>query len=69
MSDFEQLKSLQRELINTLSERKEVVKWFPRTCCKAKVRRLRLQIQEVMLRIEKKMNGYVRWNGKREDWE
>ena len=69
MSDFEYLKKLQRELIDTLSERKKVEKWFPRTCCKAKIRRLRLQIQEVMLRIENKMNGCCRWNGKREDWE
>lgn len=69
MSDFELLKNLQRELIDTLLERKKTEKWFPRTCCRAKVRRLRLQINEVMLRIENKMSGNCRWNGKKEDWE
>ena len=69
MSDFELLKNLQRELIDTLLERKKTEKWFPRTCCRAKVRRLRLQINEVMLRIENKMSGNCRWYGKKEDWE
>lgn len=68
MSDFQLLQNLQRELIDTLIERKKVEKWFPRACCKAKVRRLRLQIQEIMLRIENSM-GSMRIRGEREAWE
>lgn len=68
MSDFELLKTLQSELISILEERKKVKKWIPRTCCRAKIHRLRLQIQEVMLRIEQKCAGSfksVEW----EEWE
>lgn len=68
MSDFELLKALQSELIFILEERKKVKKWIPRTCCRAKIHRLRLQIQEVMLRIERKCAGSfksVEW----EEWE
>ena len=67
MSDFELLKALQKELIKTLQERKKCNRWFPRSCCKAKIRRLRLQIQDVMFRIEQKCDSYYK-NGK-EDWE
>ena len=67
MSDFELLKSLQTELIETLEERKSVEQWIPRNCCKAKIRRLRLQIQEVMLRIEMKCEGSIKY--KKEGWE
>ena len=67
MSDFELLGALQSELIKTLEERKKVEKWFPRSCCKAKIRRLRLQIQDVMFRIEQKCDSYYK-DGK-EDWE
>lgn len=71
MSDFEKLKMLQDELIRTLEERiiltdeyrskREKDEWcsslIPRSCCKAKIQRLRLQIQEVMLRIERSIEG------------
>jgi hypothetical protein len=67
MSDFELLKSLQNELIETLEDRKTVEQWIPRTCCKAKIRRLRLQIQEVMLRIENKCEGCIKYD--KENWE
>lgn len=70
MSDFELLKALQSELINTLEERKKLGpnNRIPRTCCKDKIRRLRLQIQEVMLRIEQKCESpYYRKD--KEDWE
>ena len=66
ISDFELLKALQNELIKTLEERKKFIKWFPRSCCKAKIRRLRLQIQDVMFRIEQKCGSCK--DGK-EDWE
>ncbi len=52
MNDLDLLKSLQRELISTLERRATIRKWIPRSLCKTKIRRLRLQIQEVMLRIE-----------------
>lgn len=67
MGDFELLKALQCELIKTLEERKKSERWFPRSCCKAKIRRLRLQIQDVMFRIERKCESYYK-DGK-EDWE
>ncbi len=67
ISDFELLKSLQNELIETLEERKKTDTYFSRSCCKAKIRRLRLQIQDVMFRIERKCETYYK-NGK-EDWE
>lgn len=68
MSDYELLKVLQTELVNTLDERKKITKWIPRYCCKAKIRRLRLQIQDVMFRIEQKCEGSFKGNGK-EAWE
>ncbi len=67
ISDFDMLQILQSELVKVLNERKSVEKWFPRSCCKAKVHRLRMQIQEVMVRIESKCETYYK-NGK-EDWE
>ena len=45
ISDFELLKLLQSELVEILIERKNTEKWFARSCCKAKIHRLRLQIQ------------------------
>ena len=66
MSDFDLLKCLQKELVETLELRKLTNEWIPNICCKAKIRRLRLEIQEVMLRIERKCCCYKR--GK-EDWE
>lgn len=68
MSDFELLKTLQKELIDTLKERKRTKCWIPRSCCKAKIHRLRLQIQEVMLRIERKCKTYYKSEDK-ETWE
>ena len=68
MSVFELLKALQKELIDTLKERKRTKMYFSRSCCKAKIHRLRLQIQEVMLRIEQKCEGYYRGDDK-EAWE
>lgn len=67
ISDFEMLKNLQSEFVDVLNERKKTEKWIPRSCCKAKVHRLRLHIQEVMLRIENKCDAYYK-DGK-EDWE
>ena len=67
ISDFELLKLLQSELVEILIERKNTEKWFARSCCKAKIHRLRLQIQEVMLRIENKCDTYYK-KGK-EEWE
>ena len=53
MDDFTLLKTLQRELIRTLELRKAAVGgYIVRSFCKAKIHRLRLQIQEVMRRIE-----------------
>ena len=68
MSDFELLKALQSEFIFILEERKKVKKWIPRICCRAKIHRLRLQIQEVMLRIERKCEGSFK-RVERERWE
>lgn len=83
MSDFEKLEMLQNELIRTLEERKiladefrskrEKGEWcccslIPRSCCKAKIQRLRLQIQEVMLRIERSMEGSFCSTGGSEPW-
>ena len=59
-SDFELLRALQSELIKTLEERKKADRWFPRSCCKAKIRRLRLLIQDVMFRIEQKCESYYK---------
>lgn len=68
MSDFELLKNLQKELIDTLTERAKVKDWIPRSCGKTKIHRLRLQIQEVMLRIERSCEGYYKSCSK-EKWE
>ena len=68
-SDFELLKQLQSELISALEERKKATPWvlINRGCCRAKIRRLRLLIGDVMFRIERKCaGGYKR---DREGWE
>lgn len=67
ISDFELLKLLQSELIEILVERKKTEKWFARSCCKAKIHRLRLQIQDVMIRIENKCDTYCKCG--KEEWE
>lgn len=59
MDDFTLLKALQAELIATLEKRRN-----PAECTShrelgiAKIHRLRIQIQEIMLRIERKCDGY-----------
>ena len=69
VSDFELLKALQSELIATLEERKNLSSgYLPRTCCKEKIHRLRLQIQEVMLRIEQKCDS-PSYSKRKEAWE
>ena len=67
LSDFDLLVHLQNELIRVLNARKQVEEDIPNSCCKAKIRRLRLAIQEVMLHIERKCEIYCK-HGK-EDWE
>ena len=66
-SDFELLIALQNELINILEGRKNSNEWISRCYCKAKIRRLRLQIQEVMLRIENKCTSW--YKKEKEGWE
>lgn len=67
MSDFDLLLALQKELTDTLKERARITDaWVPNNLSKAKIHRLRLQIQEVMLRIERSCEGfYIR---KKEAW-
>lgn len=67
MSDFDLLKCLQKQLVEVLNERQKLKDWIPNSCCKAKVRRLRLEIQEVMLRIERECETFMK-DGK-ERWE
>ncbi len=58
MSDFDLLIALQKELAAILDKRARIINdWVPRTLSKAKIHRLRLQIQEVMLRIENTCEG------------
>lgn len=59
MSDFDMLQALQIELFHTLKKRSELSGAdVPKNLSKAKIRRLRLQIQEVMLRIERACDGF-----------
>ncbi len=58
MSDFDLLVTLQNEFIAILDKRACIINdWVPRAVSKAKIHRLRLQIQEVMLRIENTCEG------------
>ena len=58
MSDFDLLLALQKELTDTLKLRARISNgWIPLTLSKSKIHRLRLQIQEVMLRIERACQG------------
>jgi len=66
MSDFELLKALQNELVETLENRKKV-KYFTHETSKAKINRLRLSLNEVMLRIERKCGSYYKHEP--EGWE
>ena len=68
ISDFELLKHLQNEMLELLLERKLQSAWIPKKLSKARFRRLRLEIQEVMLRIERKCESYYK-NGREEAWE
>lgn len=52
MSDLDLLRGLQAELVSTLKNRKEA-EFITHDISKAKIRRLRLQIAEIMLRIER----------------
>ena len=67
MDDFTLLKTLQKELVRTLEIRKAAIGGFiTRGICKAKIRRLRLQIQEVMQRIERACDSC--YKVEKEDW-
>ena len=68
MSDFELLKNLQLELVNTLEKRRQSEgEYVQREFCRAKIRRLRLEISEVMLRIERKcVHSYL---SEKEEWQ
>ncbi len=59
MSDFEMLKALQKELVTTLENRRKCEE-ITHDVCKAKVHRLRLQIQEIMLRIERSCDSFYK---------
>lgn len=67
MNDFQLLKGLQKELIDTLNERAKLNGDIPHSCGKTKIRRLRLQINEVMLRIERNCESYFKFAP--EKWE
>lgn len=59
MSDFELLKALQNKLVETLEKRKNS-KTITHENGKAKVNRLRLSINEGMLRIERKCTSFYK---------
>ena len=65
MSDFEMLKTLQQELVTTLEARK-TSEHVTHNVSRTKIRRLRLQISEIMLRIERKCTSYMNIN--KEGW-
>lgn len=60
MSDFELPKALQNELVETLENRKNS-KTITHENGKAKINRLRISINEVMLRIERKCISFYRY--------
>ena len=66
MSDFELLKVLQNELVKTLEKRKNT-EYITHETSKTKINRLRLSINEVMLRIERKCTSFYRHE--QEGWE
>ncbi len=69
MSDFELLKALQNELVETL-EKRRTGRWITKETSKAKINRLRISLNEVMLRIERKCVAYkTAYKTKPEDWE
>lgn len=69
MSDYEYLQQLEVRMNDLLSERKRCVRDFPRRCSKASFRRLRLELQSLMLKIEKSMEPYSKYGVSRERWE
>lgn len=66
MSKLEALTYLQTELQRTLQERKKA-KYITKEICTAKIRRLRLQIQELMIQIERECKSI--WTKEPEEWE
>lgn len=66
MSDFDLLKALQMELITTLENRRKS-EYITHDVSKAKINRLRLQITEIMLRIERACDSYC--TKREEAWE
>ena len=66
MSDFDLLKTLQQELVTTLENRSKA-EYISHDVCKAKINRLRLQINEVMFRIERACDSYC--EKRPEAWE
>ena len=60
MDDFNLLIRLQNEFIDLLQKRSYLSGEFvPRELSKAKIRRLRLQINEIMLKIERECTYYI----------
>lgn len=68
MSDYEYLQQLEILMNDLLTERKKCIRDIPRTCAKTRFRRLRLEMQSLMLKIERSMEGCSKY-GKHEDWE
>lgn len=67
MNDFVLLQQLQEDLISTLEKRKNAQgDWITRDISRTRINRLRLQIQEVMLRIERSCTSCVTIG--KEDW-
>lgn len=67
MSDFELLKALQNELVETLEKRRNGEWVNENEISRAKINRLRICLNEVMLRIERKCVN--RYKTEPEDWE
>lgn len=67
MSDFEILKALMSEYISTLERRRAIVHFIPRNASRTKLKRLRIEIGDIMHRIEQKCDSAYK-NGK-EEWE
>lgn len=53
MSDFDLLQVLQKELVETLRERQTHSTYITQRTSKARIHRLRIELQEVMLKIER----------------
>lgn len=53
MSDFDLLQTLQKELVETLRERQTHCTYITQHASRARIHRLRMALQEVMLRIER----------------